>query len=130
MGRHFSFTHTTLAGHQLIKSGPYSIVRHPSYTGELLVRGGMIALLLAPGGFVRACGALQQHPAGSLDVLQQALLIVVRSCVAYYIGWATFGCTYLILRAPLEDASLRETFGEVWDKYSKEVPYRFVPYVA
>ncbi|EJC97761.1 uncharacterized protein FOMMEDRAFT_149567 [Fomitiporia mediterranea MF3/22] len=133
MGRLFSFTHTTLAGHQLVKGGPYNIVRHPSYTGEVLVRFGMVALLLAPGGFVLTCGALQQHSTGlfgASDLPQRILLASVRCGVAFFVGWVSFACTYLILRAPSEDATLRETFGKEWEEYAKAVPYRFVPHIA
>ncbi|KAI5122247.1 hypothetical protein M0805_007112 [Coniferiporia weirii] len=130
MGRLFSFTHTTLATHKLVTGGPYNIVRHPSYTGEVLVRGGMVALLLRPDGLAAQSGALaltlaQPHaPAAAL------LLGAMRVALAFYVGWVSFGCTYLILRAPREDATLHEKFGEQWEAYSARVPWRFVPYVA
>ena len=133
MGRHFSFTHTTLENHQLVSNGPYGIVRHPSYTGEVLVRGGTALLLLRPGGFAAQCGALSMShisTAAGLSVPQMIFLTSVRLALAFYIGWISFACTYLILRAPLEDKTLQETFGKTWEEYSKRVPYRFVPYVA
>jgi len=36
LGRNWSGTVTVKEGHELIRSGPYSIVRHPIYTGLLL----------------------------------------------------------------------------------------------
>ena len=37
MHRHFSYTVHVLKNHELIKSGPYSIVRHPGYVGDTLL---------------------------------------------------------------------------------------------
>ena len=135
MGRHFSFTHTTLENHQLITEGPYSIVRHPSYTGEVLVRGGTALLLLRPGGFVAQCGALStahflSFTDSGFSLPQLMLLTSVRICLAFYVGWILFGCSFLIYRAPIEDKTLHETFGKTWEEYSKRVPYRFFPLVA
>ncbi|KAL5499192.1 hypothetical protein ACEPAH_1710 [Sanghuangporus vaninii] len=134
MGRFFSFTHTTLEGHQLVRSGPYGVVRHPSYTGEVFVRGGMILLLLAPTGYARSCGALQAHQMVTSDELVSALQAIlfasVRVAVIFYVTWISFNSSYLIWRAPKEDDSLHEAFGKQWEGYAKEVPYRFIPYVA
>ncbi|KAH8108743.1 hypothetical protein DFH11DRAFT_1548799 [Phellopilus nigrolimitatus] len=133
MGRLFSFTHTTLSEHKLVTGGPYSVVRHPSYTGEVLVRGGMVALLLSPGGYVTECGALslQHYSVRTGFSLAQAVIIgAVRAGLAFYIGWVVFGCTYLILRAPSEDQTLHQKFGKEWEAYSKRVPWRFIPFVA
>ncbi|KAL5523212.1 hypothetical protein ACEPAF_1479 [Sanghuangporus sanghuang] len=134
MGRFFSFTHTTLEGHQLVRSGPYGVVRHPSYTGEVFVRGGMILLLLAPTGYARSCGALQAYQMVTSDelagALQAILFASVRVAVTFYVTWISFNSSYLIWRAPKEDASLREAFGKQWEEYAKEVPYRFIPYIA
>ena len=94
----------------------------------------MVLLLLAPAGFARSCGALQPHQmvaSGELTgALRTLLLGSVRTAVIFYTSWVSFGCTYLIWRAPREDASLREAFGKQWEEYAKEVPYRFIPYVA
>jgi len=44
MGRMFTVKRIMLKDHILIKSGPYAIVRHPSYTGLLIVFIGMILI--------------------------------------------------------------------------------------
>ena len=147
MGRHFSFLHTTLTGHQLISSGPYGIVRHPSYTGEVLVRFGMLAVLLRSDGILAASGTLPSTITGmlsfpTLDVSQSqwgetapivahtVLVGLLRIGITFYAGWITFACPYLLLRAPKEDATLRLTFGKEWEEYAARVPWRFVPYIA
>lgn len=46
LGRNWSGTVTVKQGHELIRSGPYALVRHPIYTGMLLALIGS-ALMLA-----------------------------------------------------------------------------------
>lgn len=139
LGRHFSFLHTTLAGHRLISGGPYGVVRHPSYTGEVLVRFGVLAILLRADGIVAASGALSMATTTfASDVSQVAIPVVahavlvglLRAAIAGYAGWISFACPYLLLRARKEDATLRESFGKEWDEYAARVPYRFIPYIA
>lgn len=45
MGRNFTATVRIKKQHQLIQSGPYAIVRHPSYTGAFLMITGIAVLL-------------------------------------------------------------------------------------
>lgn len=145
LGRHFSFTHTTLAEHSLISSGPYAYARHPSYTGELFVRVGAAALLLRAGSFAAHSGALTLFGSPvSEEILDsvvdasssstalgsglRALVITLtRVALFVHIGWNAFNLPYLFMRAPREDAALRAHFGEQWDAYAARVPYRFVP---
>ena len=42
MGRHFTFHITLLENHKLVTTGPYSIVRHPSYAGTILMAVGQV----------------------------------------------------------------------------------------
>jgi protein-S-isoprenylcysteine O-methyltransferase Ste14 len=63
LGRYWSGTVTFKEGHQLIRTGPYRLVRHPIYTGllfgivgEALARGdgrGLLAIVLALLGLWR-----------------------------------------------------------------------------
>eukprot|EP00128_Syssomonas_multiformis_P014508 Colp12_sorted_trinity150504_noHs@17483 len=46
LGRYFTFVVTIRKDHDLVKEGPYSVLRHPSYTG----------LLLGIYGYVYLCG--------------------------------------------------------------------------
>ena len=62
LGRNWSGIVTVKQGHELIRSGPYALVRHPIYTGLLLaILGtasaigewrGLIAFVLITAGFV------------------------------------------------------------------------------
>jgi protein-S-isoprenylcysteine O-methyltransferase Ste14 len=63
LGRNWSGTVTLKEGHELIRSGPYTYVRHPIYTGLLVALLGsavacgelraMIGLGLVAGAFIR-----------------------------------------------------------------------------
>jgi protein-S-isoprenylcysteine O-methyltransferase Ste14 len=63
LGQHWSGHVTLKAGHRLIRSGPYALVRHPIYTGILLAIigtavalddwAGVIAILIVTETFVR-----------------------------------------------------------------------------
>ena len=44
LGRMFTFEMSIRRDHMLITSGPYGVVRHPGYTGFLLVVIGMLLL--------------------------------------------------------------------------------------
>jgi len=45
LGRFFTLTVRVQSNHMIVESGPYRVIRHPSYTGLLLVVAG-IALAL------------------------------------------------------------------------------------
>jgi protein-S-isoprenylcysteine O-methyltransferase Ste14 len=55
LGRFFQFTVVVQAGHQVVDSGPYRRVRHPSYTGLLMASLG---LGIALGTWLSIAGCL------------------------------------------------------------------------
>ncbi len=58
LGKYFTATVQIKKDHQLVTSGPYAIVRHPSYTGAFLaiIAGGVI--LGSITGFIISCIAM------------------------------------------------------------------------
>jgi protein-S-isoprenylcysteine O-methyltransferase Ste14 len=58
LGKYFTATVQIKADHQLVKTGPYAIVRHPSYTGAFLaiIAGGVILGSII--GFIISCMAM------------------------------------------------------------------------
>jgi protein-S-isoprenylcysteine O-methyltransferase Ste14 len=52
LGRNWSGTVTQKQGHELVRSGPYALVRHPIYTGLLAALLGSAIALGEPRGFL------------------------------------------------------------------------------
>ena len=48
LGKLFTFEMSIRNGHQLITDGPYSVVRHPAYTGVILTMIGIICWHSSP----------------------------------------------------------------------------------
>jgi protein-S-isoprenylcysteine O-methyltransferase Ste14 len=55
LGTLFTFEVTILPDHKLVTSGPYSYVRHPSYTGIYMTLLGPTLMALSPGSWLREC---------------------------------------------------------------------------
>ena len=66
MHRHFTYTVHILKDHKLIQNGPYSIVRHPGYVGDVLLWIGEYLItnsyLLFLANFMNVQGSLQRIP--------------------------------------------------------------------
>ncbi|KIM47327.1 hypothetical protein M413DRAFT_440767 [Hebeloma cylindrosporum] len=113
MGRHFTFHVTLLNNHKLITTGPYSIVRHPAYTGGILLNVGQVIWYAAPGSWLRESMVYQMKSSWLLiaPVILSILLPVI----------------YIPGRMPVEDATLKKEFGKSWDEWAKTVPHRLFP---
>ncbi|KAF8199022.1 hypothetical protein BJ912DRAFT_1030037 [Pholiota molesta] len=114
LGQFFRFEPSMQKNHQLVKTGPYSLVRHPGYTGATLAVLGSLLWAGAPGSWVRESGLLGNIPATILF----AIWVVRFNIVIPFI---------LIPRIPIEDAQLRKRFGKEWDEWAKKVPYALIP---
>ncbi|KAE8219534.1 hypothetical protein CF319_g6788 [Tilletia indica] len=56
----FTFTLAVLDDHRIVSSGPYAIVRHPSYTGLFLVTSGLTVLMqVQPIPYIGHCPPLR-----------------------------------------------------------------------
>lgn len=111
----FTFELSLRKDHQLITSGPYSVVRHPSYTGGALALLGALSCYTSPGSwFIECSGLFPSSWTGS----------VVLSCwlIAILIAWLVVSP-----RLKKEDAMLKKQFGSQWDTWAANVPYRLIP---
>ncbi|KAJ7081117.1 hypothetical protein B0H15DRAFT_890375 [Mycena belliarum] len=114
LGRHFTLAMTLRDDHSLVTTGPYGVVRHPAYTGGLLQLLGALIANLGPGSWF-ANG-------GSATLWGKFLAVNLGVCAAVF-GYA---CT----RGAKEDRYLAKTFGETWERFAKNVPYRYIPGVC
>ncbi|KAI0771270.1 hypothetical protein BD413DRAFT_476415 [Trametes elegans] len=115
LGRHFTVQLALLKSHKLVTSGPYSIVRHPSYTALVGAIGAMLVVLLAPGGWLVESGVLETFAGKAAGGVWTVWLGAVVVCA--------------IGRTTKEDAVLRREFGAQWAEWAKRTPYVLVPYV-
>ena len=113
LGRFFRFETSIQKGHELIVSGPYSVVRHPSYAGLILLNGGWFLWQLSKGSWIMESG-LWNTMLGRLLVIDFSVLKIL-------------GPIYLLSRMPKEDRALRNHFGKEWDDWAKRVPYSIFP---
>ncbi|KAG1800018.1 uncharacterized protein BJ212DRAFT_1468365 [Suillus subaureus] len=114
LGKFWSFQLSVRKEHRLVTSGPYSVVRHPSYTGLLLQSAGFAVMHGSQGSWMRQSGILQVP---FIKVLTVTSFFV-------FITLATWGS---ISRPAVEDEMLRRALGEEWENWAKEVRYRLIP---
>jgi protein-S-isoprenylcysteine O-methyltransferase Ste14 len=113
LGHHFTFVLTIRADHRLITTGPYARMRHPGYTGLVLLHAGLTLCGAARGGWWAEAG--RHTTAGR--------------ALASLWAFVLCGIAMVVGRAPSEDAMLRKEFGREWEVYARRVPWLFVPYV-
>ncbi|KAI0765435.1 ICMT-domain-containing protein [Fomes fomentarius] len=115
LGRLFTFELAIREGHKLVTTGPYGVVRHPSYTGGIMVVIGNLMLLYGTGSFFVESGLL-----GSVWGKALAALVTLEMC------WLSGLQVY---RTVSEDTFLSKQFGEQWDEWAQQTPYRLIPWL-
>ncbi|KAG2138051.1 uncharacterized protein EDB93DRAFT_1090809 [Suillus bovinus] len=114
LGRHFTFLLSIRQDHQLITTGPYAIVRHPSYTGMMMMCLGIIILHGSPNSWLRTSGISARIP-GVLPVVAGTSVV----CTA--VIFAT------LRRTKREDRMMHSAFGDEWEAWARKVKYRIIP---
>ncbi|KAF8890123.1 hypothetical protein BD779DRAFT_1438753 [Infundibulicybe gibba] len=113
LGKFFTFERSLKRDHSLVTSGPYGIVRHPSYLGKILNTAGMMFWCGSSGSWVRESGVLETFLGRMvLGIYFSALMVILST---------------LLWRMPKEDATLRAAFGKQWDEWARRVPYMVLP---
>jgi protein-S-isoprenylcysteine O-methyltransferase Ste14 len=112
LGRHFTYHLTIRDKHELITTQLYSYVRHPSYSGTLILIAGIPLSHVTSGSWLVECGFLNPHGVSVMIV---------------WAAWWLWGAVVCVRRARAEDAQLRKEFGKRWDSYAEKVPRRFIP---
>ncbi|KDQ51236.1 hypothetical protein JAAARDRAFT_211203 [Jaapia argillacea MUCL 33604] len=113
LGRFFTFKMRIQRDHRLITQGPYSFVRHPSYTGSLLCFIGVSICMISRGSWLRESGVAEYRVVQIVIALNMAFLALVGA-----------GLTF---RTYAEDAMMRKEFGKEWDEWARRVSYRVLP---
>ncbi|KAG1734978.1 hypothetical protein EDB19DRAFT_1638726 [Suillus lakei] len=114
LGRYFTFLLSVRQDHRLITTGPYAIVRHPSYTGMMMLCLGIIILHGSRNSWLRASGISAKIP-GILPVVIAGTSL----CVAVNLA--------LFVRMKREDRMMHLAFGEEWEAWARKVKYRIIP---
>nr|VWO96405.1 C-24(28) sterol reductase [Ganoderma boninense] len=115
LGKFFTWQMAVRDDHELVTRGPYAVVRHPSYTGWLLMIAGNFLLLASPHSFFVESG-LWGTVAGRVAALAS-------------FAYCMFSSVNLVGRVAKEDTVLRKEFGEKWEAWARDTPYRLVPFV-
>ncbi|KAI0725755.1 hypothetical protein C8Q72DRAFT_850339 [Fomitopsis betulina] len=115
LGRFFTFqlAMRRTQGQRLCTTGPYSVVRHPSYSGLIMTIAAFSLWTTGPGSWLRESGWLAT-PLGNVYFWVQ-------------IGVNTYGVASLLLRTRIEDEALKKEFGKEWMLWAENVPYRLMP---
>jgi len=111
LGQMFTFDLTIHPEHTLVTNRFYAYVRHPAYTGSLLLVGGLTLSHLTKGSWLTECGLL--NASGS-------------ALVVWALWWVWTLCVG-ISRAQAEDRQMRKLFKDEWDAYAANVPWWFFP---
>ncbi|KAG9308892.1 hypothetical protein JVU11DRAFT_11352 [Chiua virens] len=110
LGHLFTFDLSILPNHKLVTSGSYGYVRHPSYTGSMLIVIGITLSHLTGGSLVVDCSVLGSIGSGLL-----------------WAAWWAWTLSVGVSRAIAEDKELQKLFGSEWDAYAATTKFWFVP---
>jgi len=113
LGRFFTFELAARKGHQLVTNGPYSIVRHPSYSAAILQYIGVVVLHGSATSWIRQSGVLD--------------LPGVKPILLAWLLERTITVTSLVRRINQEEEVVKSMFGDEWQRWAKVVRYRLIP---
>ncbi|KAJ7219378.1 hypothetical protein GGX14DRAFT_591839, partial [Mycena pura] len=107
----FTFDLTMHPQHRLVTDGFYRYVRHPAYTGSLLITAGLSLSHMSDGNWPTECGPLLLSGTG----------------VILGTTWFLWTLAVGLSRVNAEDKQLRKMFPHEWDAWAATVPWWFLP---
>ncbi|GLB39484.1 putative class VI-like SAM-binding methyltransferase superfamily, isoprenylcysteine carboxyl methyltransferase family protein [Lyophyllum shimeji] len=110
LGHLFTFDLTVHPTHTLVTRRFYAYVRHPAYTGSMLVVAGLAFSHLSQGAWLTSCGPLRQPLAGLV-----------------WATWWAWTVSVGLSRAQAEDTQMKQLFKNEWDQWAASVPWWFFP---
>ena len=114
LGKHFTFELSVHDDHKLVTSGPYSVVRHPSYSGNTLIVIGLLACQWGEGSWWKEFGIGETSIGKAWNSIMIFILI-------------TYTIVVLNRRTDKEDIMLRKEFKGQWDEWAKKTPNKLIP---
>lgn len=135
LGPLFTFEITIQSNHKLVTSGPYAVVRHPSYIGIYLTLLGSTAVGFAPGSWLRECwfnfactGTPVREGTGRLALALPSIgQVVVFLLLAFWFAKLSIVFKSTYKRLHIEDQELHKVFGKGWEEYARRVRWRILP---
>lgn len=113
LGKFFTFELAIRKDHKLCTSGPYAVVRHPSYTAILGVSAGLSICYFSDGS-VWAARKVGETSVG-------------RAVEYFWIAVQILTVPTMFTRMKSEDMVLKENFGDEWVMWCKKTPYKLIP---
>lgn len=114
-----NFTYRIAKPDQLVTSGLYAHVRHPSYTGLLMVLLAFYSLFLRQRGLVSCWAPLVDEKMATDEIHAYLVPVIGFSCAIYM---------FMIRRVREEEAMMQREFGEQWREHKLRTK-KFIPYV-
>jgi protein-S-isoprenylcysteine O-methyltransferase Ste14 len=122
LGKHFKLQLSMQSDHKLATTGPYSIVRHPGYTGFFAALLGVNLAWAAPGGWLH--DVIWPWLANDADAVAR---VAVGGAALAVCGRQLLAVVGLSRRMAEEDKMMRTRFGTEWEEWAARVPYKLVP---
>ena len=115
LGRFFTWDLTIKPNQYIVNTGPYAIVRHPSYVGSVLISVGSMMVHFGEGSWFAAYGGLESWTG--------------RALAAAWTAWSLGVSLMLMWRVGQEEDVLHAKFGKEWEEWAERVPYRLYPFI-
>ncbi|KAF9073416.1 hypothetical protein BDP27DRAFT_1215999, partial [Rhodocollybia butyracea] len=114
LGTMFTFEVSIQKHHKLVTSGPYSVVRHPVYSGGFLMYAGLLIWQSGPSSVTRQSEIFNYWGGKAL----------LSACIM----WMATTALGVIHRMPKEDDLLQKEFGNEWAEWASHTS-RLIPWV-
>lgn len=109
----FTFEISIRKDHKLVTTGPYSVVRHPSYAGALLHNIGLVFWYGSRGSWLMESSVVETTVGSTLLCL--------------YAFFYTMINISILIRMSEEDKLMKKSFGKEWEDWAQQVPYYIIP---
>ncbi|KAG0055509.1 hypothetical protein BGZ83_008385 [Gryganskiella cystojenkinii] len=140
LDRFFTYQLTIRSGHKLVQTGPYTYLRHPSYTGAMLTSFASHAILFRQGLWDVLMALGSRFGQEYLVPIFPSLPTLTSSLPLWHTMTGPSGGTLFVLfsamsalwmlakRVQNEEQMLKEHFGKDWDEYASK-RWRFIPFL-